>query len=74
MLAIIVTVILTLTQTRELEQCQSLVYWSGISRGKKCHKYFWGMAYTNPLCNKPNPNHISINHILALCISVNHEP
>jgi len=51
MLAIIVTVILTLTQTRELEQRQSLVYWSGISRGKKCHKYFWGMAYTNPICN-----------------------
>jgi len=29
MLAIIVTVILTLTQTKELEQCQSFVYWSG---------------------------------------------
>jgi len=49
MLAIIITVILTLSQSTELEQRQNLVL-VGFSRDKKGHKYFGGLACTNHIC------------------------
>ena len=75
MLAVIVTVILTVTQTRELEQRQSFIYWSGISRGKSATNIsgVWRTLMLS-VTLRPNPNHVSINHILALRISVNPEP
>jgi len=44
MLAIIVTVILTLSQTTESEQRQNLVEWSALVEVKMVTNIFWGFG------------------------------
>ena len=51
MLAIIVTIILTVSETTELEQRQNLVELSALVEIKMVTDIFGGLACTNHICN-----------------------